>query len=128
MDGVSVQRTPITVTFHAFCSYSADKEIAKKTAPNVTEKISLFICFRSRLALIALWSLNDFIRSKQHRLRDRETDLFRRLEIYHQLELRWQFHRQISRLVSLEDFVDIGGHAPVAVREVRPVVHEPTSI
>src|SRR5437660_12873363 len=118
MDGVSVRRTPITGTFLAVCCASADKESAKKTAPSVTEKISVFICFRSRLALIALWSLNDFIRSKQHRLRDRKADLLRRLEIYHQFKLRRLLHRQISWLCSLQNLVHKICDAPVGVRQV----------
>jgi hypothetical protein len=64
----------------------------------------------------------------QHLLRNRQADLLRRLEIDHQLELRRLLHRQIGRLGSLQDFVHVICDAPVAVREVRPVGHEPTGI
>ena len=37
-------------------------------------------------------------------------------------------HRQIGGLGSLQDSVHVVGDAPVAVREVRPVGHEPTGI
>jgi len=54
----------------------------------------------------------------------RHTDLFRCLQIDYQLELIWLLHRQIARLGSLENFVHVIGYARVAVRGVRPVVHE----
>ena len=41
----------------------------------------------------------------QHRLRNRQADLLRRLEINHQLELCRLLHRQIGRLGSLQDSV-----------------------
>jgi hypothetical protein len=48
-------------------------------------------------------SLDYFIRSIQHRLRDRHADLLRRLQIDHQLKPCRLFHRQIGRLGSLQD-------------------------
>ena len=49
-------------------------------------------------------------------------------KIDHQLKLCRLLHGEIGRLGSLQDFVHIVGDAPVAVREVRSVVHEPTGI
>jgi len=45
-----------------------------------------------------------------------------------QLKLRGLLHWQIARLGSLENFIYVDSDAPIAVREVRPVVHEPTSL
>ena len=75
-----------------------------------------------------LASFNDFVRPPQHLLRNRQTDLLCGLEIDDQLELRRLLDRQIGRLRSLEDFVHLICDAPVAVGEVRPVVHEPAGI
>jgi hypothetical protein len=44
---------------------------------------------------------NDFVRPVKYGLRNRHTDLVRRLEIYHQLELRRLFYRQIGQLGAL---------------------------
>jgi hypothetical protein len=49
--------------------------------------------------------LDHSIRPIQHRLRNREADLLRGLEIDHQLKLRRLLHRQVSRLGTLEDSV-----------------------
>jgi hypothetical protein len=53
------------------------------------------------------WLLDHLIRSHQHVGRNRQADLLRRLEIYHQLELRRPLHRQIGRLGAFKDFVDV---------------------
>jgi hypothetical protein len=80
----------------------------------------------------AIWqstsSLDHFIGSIQHRLRNGQTDLLCRLKVYHQLKLRGLLHRQIGRLGSLQDSVHIICDATVAVREVRRVGHEPAGI
>ena len=73
-------------------------------------------------------SLDYLIRPRQHVGRNRQADLIRCFQIYHKLELGRLLDRQIGGLASLQDSVHILCHAPVAVREVRPVVHEPTSL
>jgi len=73
-------------------------------------------------------SLNHPVRPRQHIRRYGQADLLSRFQIDHQLELRGSLHRHIGRLGSLQDSVHVGGDASVAVREVRPLVHEPTSI
>ena len=78
--------------------------------------------FIPALSLITLSALHSTIR------RNRQTDLLRGFEIDHQLELRRLLHRQIGRLGSLQDSVHEICDAPVTVREVRPVGHEPTGI
>src|SRR5215467_13755943 len=49
----------------------------------------------------AVLSFDHLVRPVQHRLRNCEADLLRRLKINHQLELRWLLHRNISRLPAL---------------------------
>src|SRR5215510_12606303 len=72
--------------------------------------------------------LDHFLRPHEHYRRNRKTNLLRGLEIDYQLELRWLLHGQIAGLGSLKDFVHVVCDAPVDVREVRPVVHEPANI
>ena len=51
-----------------------------------------------------------------------------KLDIDEELELRRLLHREIGGLGALQDFVHVRRDAPVAVREVRAVVHEPAGI
>jgi hypothetical protein len=73
-------------------------------------------------------SLDQPTRPDEHLRRNCHADLLRCLEIDHQLKLRRLLHRQIGGLGSLQDSVHVICDAPVAVREVRPVGHEPTGI
>jgi hypothetical protein len=75
-------------------------------------------------SLLALSSLlfYDPICSRQYIRRNRQANLFRRLEIDYQLELRGLLHRQIGGLGTFENPVQVICDAPVAVREVRAVV------
>ena len=43
------------------------------------------------------------------------------LEVDHQLVLGRRLHRQVGRLLALEDAVDVAGRAPVLVDEIRPI-------
>src|SRR5262245_1223060 len=45
--------------------------------------------------------------------RDLMTDLFRNLEIYHQLEFGWLFYREISGLRAAENFGELPGQLPI---------------
>jgi len=72
--------------------------------------------------------LDHLIRPREHLLRNRHADLLRRLEIDHQLEFRRLLHRQFGGLGSLQDSVHVICDSPVAVRAVRPVLHEPAVI
>jgi hypothetical protein len=57
---------------------------------------------------------------EQHR-RHIETQRLRGLEIDDQLVLRRRPHRQISRLLALEDAIDVGGGAVIFVQLIDPV-------
>jgi hypothetical protein len=54
-----------------------------------------------------LRSFDDLIRAQQHRLRDREAERLRGLEVDHQLELRRLLDRKVGGLRAFEDLVDV---------------------
>jgi hypothetical protein len=70
-------------------------------------------------------SSDDSIRPRKYVRRNRQADLLCRLLIDHQLEFGRLFDGQFSGLGALQDLVHVGGYAPVAVREVRPVGMSP---
>ena len=113
------------------CCASASETAQKSIAPSSKESDFLLHVFFLASCLIALdtrlFSLDHLIRPIQHRLRNRQPDLLGCFQIDHQLKLRRLLHRQIGGLGSLQDSVHVICDAPVAVRLVRPVGHEPTS-
>ena len=70
--------------------------------------------------------LDHFIRPRQHVGWNRHADLLGGVQVDHQFELCRLFNGKIGGLGTFKDFVHVGGYAPVAVGQVRPVVHEPT--
>ena len=72
--------------------------------------------------------LDDSVRSRQHLLRNYQTDLFRGLQIDHQLKLRRLLDRQVGGLSAFQDFVNVGGGTALAIPGVRTVGHESTGI
>ena len=64
--------------------------------------------------------LDHLIRPRQHIGRDRQTDLFSRFQVDDQLKLRRLLHRQISRLGTFQDFVDVRGSAAGIESESGP--------
>src|SRR5262249_12332372 len=74
------------------------------------------------------FSLDHLISPITPRLRNRQADLLGSFQIDHPLELRGLLHRQISRFGTFQDSVDEICDAPVALREVCPVIHKPTSL
>src|SRR5712691_6829012 len=69
-------------------------------------------------------SVNDLIRAPQERWRDRQPDRLRGSEIYDQLELRGLLDGQVGGFGAFEDFVHVGGRAPLQVENVRAIDHE----
>ena len=57
----------------------------------------------------------------EQRRRHVEAERLRGLEVDDELVLGRRLHRQVGRLLALEDAVDIAGRAPVLVDQVRPV-------
>ena len=51
----------------------------------------------------------------------REAERLRGLEIDHQFVLGRRLHRQVGRLLALEDAIDVAGRAAVLVDEIRPI-------
>src|SRR5215471_13799253 len=62
----------------------------------------------------AALSFDHLVRSVQQRLRNRHADLLRRFEINYQLEFCRLLNREISRLGTLENLVNIRGSAAVS--------------
>ena len=57
----------------------------------------------------------------------REAERLGGLEVDDQLVLGWRLHRQVGRLLALEDAIDVAGRAPVLVDEIRPVGNQATA-
>ena len=60
------------------------------------------------------------------RRRHGEAERLRGLEIDHQLEFGRRLHRQVGRLLALEDAIDVAGGLPVLVDPIRPIGDQPT--
>src|SRR6266851_10531837 len=67
------------------------------------------------------YSLDDLIGPQEERLRDRQAERLRGLEVDDQLELRRLLDRNIGRPSALQNLVHIGCGAPVHVGVARPV-------
>jgi hypothetical protein len=59
--------------------------------------------------------------SRRAEHRASEGDLVSGLEIDNQLVLGRRLHREVARLLALEDPIDVAGSAPVLVDPIRPV-------
>jgi hypothetical protein len=57
----------------------------------------------------------------EERVGHREAKRFRGLEVDHQLVFSRRLHRQVCRLLTLEDAIDVAGGAPEFIEIVRPV-------
>src|SRR5437667_10552110 len=108
-------------TRYAFgCCALAKEPTDKKTvgSKQIKTRTHMVIRFSPVLLLFSadsLRSLYDFVRSRQHVRRNRQTDLLRRFQIDHQLELGRLLHRQIRWFGALYNFVNVGGSAPEQV-------------
>ena len=58
------------------------------------------------------------IRPRQHLLRNRQTDLLRRLEINYHFKLGWLLHRKVGWFDAFQDFVHVCGNAPKDIKIV----------
>src|SRR5262245_53836920 len=127
-EAVLLSRKPMRGIFPACCASASESFVRKRIASS--QRVILFFMFFSCLVRHAfcLFSFDQPIRSGDQLWRNRQADLLRGLEIDHQLELRRLLDRQVGRLGSLQDSVHVIGDAPVAVREVRVVGHEPAGI
>src|SRR5437867_3188637 len=77
------------------------------------------------------WSstlLDHVVRPHQDRLRDRQAEGLRGLQIYHELEFRRLLDGEVGRLRALEDLVHVGGGAPEEIGKAHTVGHEPPGL
>jgi hypothetical protein len=66
------------------------------------------------------WSLFDhLVGASEHRVRHGETKRLGRLQINRQIVLGWRLHRQVGRLLALENTIDVVSRAPVLVSSRR---------
>ena len=79
--------------------------------------------FNLNIARRILCSLDHLIRSLEHAVRNGETNLFCRFEVYDEFKLRCLLHWQISRFGAFQDLVNIVGRASIEVRVVRTIGH-----
>src|SRR5438093_11201218 len=70
----------------------------------------------------------DPIRPRKKFRRECQADLFRCLQVDHELKLRCLLYRQISRFGTFQDFVHVNSRAPKEVSVVRSIGHKTTLI
>src|SRR6266511_4876541 len=102
-EGSPSKRKPILGIFSTCCA-STDEQSAKSMAHSARQMTFLLMSFLPFLALCSLphalcnFSPNHLIRSPQHLLRNRETDLLRRFQVDDELEFGWLFDGEIGGL------------------------------
>src|SRR5262249_18634434 len=99
-----------------------------QSARTVIVLFMFFPALSTRHSSLALVSLDHLIRPIQHGLWYRKPDLLGGFEVYPQLNLFRLFQRQIGGFGPPQVPAHVRGDAPVAVRNISPVVHEPAGI
>src|SRR5262245_6857471 len=71
-------------------------------------------------------SLNQLVRAKEHRLRNRQADLFCRCEVDNELNLHRLLHGKVGRFCSFENLIHISCGTPEQIIKARAVAHKPS--
>src|SRR4030095_7735747 len=118
-------RKPILGIFGGCCASAIETVVSRKVA---SSQLRIFSCIGSNsdccLLPRACCLTNHLTRPRQHVRRNREADLLRRFEIYHQLELGRLLYGQIRGLGSFQDLFHVCGGSPVQVGQARSVGHQ----
>src|SRR6516164_8640844 len=72
-------------------------------------------------------SLDYLVGAGEQRVRDGEAERPGRRHVDHQIVLGRCLHRQVARLLALEDTVDVAGRAPILVDRVRGIGDQTTA-
>src|SRR5713101_3479590 len=127
-------RTPMTIPSHSSHpkpgfrprpTGSANTETRTRRTP-----APITIHANTGLLMVASFGslLDDLIRPQQERLRNREPDGLRRLEVDDQLELGRLLDGQVGRLGALQDLVNMAGSTPKEICDARTIAHERTRL
>src|SRR5215510_7021482 len=72
-------------------------------------------------------SLDDLIRPRQQRRRNRQAEGFRSLQVHPQLELGRLLNGEVRWPGALQDAVDVRGHDPRLLAQPRPIGQQPAT-
>src|SRR5262245_48734905 len=81
-------------------------------------------CSEELAALVEHGLVDHLIRPPQHRLRDRQAQRLRRLEIDDELEPRGLLHRKVARPGAFEKLVDVARSVSELVEDARTEAHK----
>src|SRR6516225_1343561 len=80
------------------------------------------LCQKQTLARL----LDNLVGGAEHRLRYGQVERFRGFEVDGELDFRGLMHRQVGRLLAVEDSTSIDADEAIGVGKVRSVAHQPT--